>query len=148
MVQQKDKLFLPDYERWDRANGDNFDSVGYVSVTFSSSKIPTDLVFAFLEIFWPDFTERDGLVFRTDAFVEATYQRFKVGWKAEFWMNNILLDGLVPGLDYEYRLHLGKQCVDMWRTKLQRDFPDKKFDVKVLDDYEEDEVGITFHQIL
>ena len=112
---------------------------------------------AYSKLFWPDFVELDGMVFRKDV-VEDESDRERVrkavctpGWnlaKVEAGFNIVEVPHLFgkrggEGSD-DLDCDLARVIGEMWYARLQQVFPNRKFTVEV--DIPSDEPTVTFYQ--
>lgn len=140
---------IPDLHLWN--DGAGIDVGGWLS-----SMGNFELAIAFCELFWPEFMELDGCVFR--AGTQEEYYRI---WLKTLKGNKTSVEAMINHMHIldcfanpekepikEQVIHLGRKLQEIWAAKLARDFPDKEFvvsfpedDVQDLLDYE-----ITFFQ--
>ena len=107
------------------------------------------------KIFWPDFVEHDGCVFLVlDKALYLQWLRQMNGNKqrVEAIMNHRHIVDLLPSaVDKPARslvVAFGRLLCDVWKAKLQRDFPTKRFCVSFpLEECEDlTEYEVTFYQ--
>ena len=111
--------------------------------------IGPEVFFNFLEFFWPNFTEIKQYVFLKEKYSEEEMIRLiKQNTNPEYWINLVTINDYFS--DDENAIlqsnALAKTLIEILNTKLQKDFPDKKFIVKSLQDEETGDVGLTFYQ--
>ena len=121
---------IPERSRWN-------DGAGIDVESWLESRGDFALALAFTTLFWPRFTEFDGCVL----FAEFNLQSFSGFMEhvrgdrraVEAVMNHRhLVDLFTNGIataSPEQLEYLGLVLTDIWRTKLARDFPNRKFDV-------------------
>lgn len=118
----------------------------------------SDMGVAFSDLFWPTFLEFEGHVFRehfslTNVRAWQVHGAERRGVEAAV---NIIhtYDLFVPNGDewselVEQRaIHIGRILSEIYSLKLERDFPDKVFEVRFCDgsDPEDDDIYLTFFQ--
>lgn len=114
---------------------------------------------AWRSILWPDFAGHDGCVFRfkLDVKGEQIYRDWLARTdgdrkRVEAVMNHLhiadILKGVVESPSQEAVLTFGRLIRDLWREKLFRDFPGKKFVVSFPEEHTDyvEEYEITFYQ--
>src|SRR5690242_20606178 len=116
---------------------------------------------AWRSVLWPDFAEHDGCVFR--AKLDANGERIYRDWLAdttgdrqrvEAVMNHLhiadVLKGVVESPSQEVVLTFGRLMRDLWKEKLSKDFPSRKFVVSFPEEHTEyvEEYEITFYQTI
>lgn len=125
---------IADLRLWN--NGDGIDVQGWLSATGDYEH-----AIAYAELFWPDFVNYDGCIFRI-AMDEETYHKWiKVtnGNKTsvEEVVNHIHILDFFPNVkeppSKEQVRHLGLKLRDMWEAKVKRDFPNRDIIVHFLD---------------
>ena len=108
-----------------------------------------DNVFNFLEFFWPNFTKKDNYVFLKDKYCEKEFTRLiKEDSNPEYWINLLTVDDFFLEIEdgEEKAEFLANSLVEIWKTKLEKDFPDKSFVVQYICDKEYNDYGLTFYQ--
>lgn len=148
------KPVLEDFEAWRDANQPRvFTMADYVHGVFKAKRLPSDLFVALVELAWPEFVEVEGLIFlgdqfsseRFDGLVSQGLERSQL----EYWMNLCLLDGLLDPSSKESSakvVYVARRLAGAWRAKLALDFPERSFEVTVIDDSETGDVGVVFSQ--
>ena len=112
-------------------------------------KIAPEALFTFLELYWPTFIQRDKYIFLNQMFSDEKYTRsLKDNSNPEFWINLLTIDDFFAGLDDEGKqaTDLAQRLVEIWKVKLEKEFPTKKFIVEYLEDTEAGDYGLTFYQ--
>lgn len=112
-------------------------------------KIEPELLFDFLELFWPTFIKKDGYIFVKEAFNEEEYQQLmNEDSNPEYWINLLTVDEFFSEMSNweEKSSTFAKALVSMWTEKVKKDFPDMKFTVEYLRNEEYGDYGITFYQ--
>lgn len=107
-------------------------------------------------ILWPSFIEHDDCVFHLEGFAEKGYKEWlkhlRDKTRVEAMINHVhILDMFPADQDKPSRelvLYLGRLLKDVWQTKLNRDFPDRRIIVSFPEDYSSDLIDyeITFYQ--
>lgn len=99
------------------------------------------LAISYTAIFWPDFFELDGMVFRyelTKARLDSWLRHTKGNKKSVEWVVNHIhiqdIHGMGSTATPEQLIYLGRALKDMLICKLLRDFPDKQFVVEFIED--------------
>jgi hypothetical protein len=132
----------------------NFNVLDFVG-TFGT---PLDAL-AYSKLFWPDFLEFDGMVFLKD-FVEDDEDRSRIRrFRAESSTRREVEESfnrfLIPVSFFSKRgqatieehIYLGEQMAEMWRARLERLFPDKRFVVELqMPSDDEDQPTIVVYQ--
>jgi len=147
MLKKYNKL-IPELQKWN--DGDGVDIEGWLA-----NQGNYELAIAYAEFFWPEFIEYDGCIFRGSVNTEIYQQTIESleGDKTstEALMNHehiVYLFNVKQTPSTEQIIYLGKKLQEIWKRKLECDFPDKKITVcfseencKYPVDYE-----ITFYQ--
>jgi hypothetical protein len=111
--------------------------------------IDPELLFVILEIFQPTFVTKGRHVFLKERFSKEYHERLTAeGANLEYWINLVTVDDFFSEMeDWEEKSsQFAQALVPMWRAKLKRDFPERKFVVKYLCDEEVGDYGLTFYQ--
>ena len=135
---------IPEMKAWNNGQGVDvhtwIDAVG----TFQ-------LAIGYSTIFWPEFTEVEGFVFRAGLDRQADWRNAYGGdrRKIEALANHIHIDSIHYS-DHEGKTpqklkYLARILQDIYICKLTRDFPSKYFRVEVSD--EADSPVLTFYQV-
>lgn len=112
-------------------------------------KIEPNLLFDFLELFWPTLIKKDGYVFLEEEFTEEEYKRLiEEKSNPEYWINLLTIDEFFSEMsNWEEKSRvLAKTLVSMWTAKLKKDFPEINFNVQYLCNEECGDYGLTFYQ--
>lgn len=110
-------------------------------------KIEAEIFFKFLELFWPNFVEKHGFVFLKENYSEEKFAGLiKEEFNPEYWINLLTVDDFFSDIEQgeEKASSLAKALVDIWETKLKKEFPEKKFVVMYLHDEDTGDQGLTF----
>lgn len=149
MIEENSKTKLADFRAWREKNDSSFNLFDYLHGVLSTNDVSTDLIFAIIELFWPEFINVDGMIFIDEQFDKGEYERLvNEGSKpeeVEYWLNLVNLDGLLPGIGNENCAFIGTKIAELWRLKLQLEYQDKKFNVSYLYEDDEQEHFVTFH---
>ncbi len=137
---------LPELTAWDHGKG-----VDPLSYLYTIAK--SDAAVVYSSLFWPTFVVFDGYVIRDDVSVQLV-RDWKKGSAAtrqqvEAAVNYLGIGDLFmneePSELLEQRIaFLGQAVAEIYKAKLARDFPERRFIVSVID--EEDEYAVTFCQ--
>jgi hypothetical protein len=125
-------LLIPDLPNWNNGNGIDVDGwLGYMG--------KFQLMIAFSQLFWPDFVELDGCVFRYevdpgnyDAWLNTTKGN-KASVEAVINHRHIL-DLFYPARDSATAaqlIYIGRVLKEILTVKLQHDFPTRVFTVAI-----------------
>lgn len=113
-------------------------------------KIKPDIFFNFLDFFWPKFIKKNEYIFLKEKYNKEELNRLiKQKNNPEYWMNMLTLNdffSMTKGSAKNSTI-LAKALAEIWKTKLQKDFPDRQFIVKFIHDKEYGDYGLTFYQI-
>ncbi len=113
-------------------------------------KINSDIIFNFLDFFWPKFITHKEHIFLKENFSEEKFHDLQKqdANMLEFWMNLLLIESYFQNdSDWEEKSKfLAKSLVDIWRLKLKNEFPNNKFIVNYIEDAKNGDYGLTFHQ--
>jgi predicted CopG family antitoxin len=143
-------FILKDFAIWKELNRDNdFSLHDYMFHVTKLNKVPSDIYFAFLEMFWPSFVVYKDYVILKESFSEEKIEDLiKQKENVEFWMNLFLTDSYFEDEENEESKaeSLARSLVILWQTKLEKDFPSRNFIVKYLYDLEFGDYGLTFYQ--
>jgi hypothetical protein len=141
---------LKDFEKWrDLNKGKHFSLIDYIFQVINLNNVPSDMFFAFLELFWPNFVVyKEYIFFGSHFYQEKIDDLINKKQKVEFWTNLLLISPFFENQkDIEERSeYLIKALVKIWQTKLIHDFPEKKFVVEYVFDSENCDYGLTFYQ--
>lgn len=139
---------VPETRTWN--NGKQIDLAWWIRTLGSFEHM-----IAYGELFWPDFEEYDGCVFRA-GITEKNYRGFmaQVGnnkGAVEAVLNHVHICDLVhkPGSPTDAQaIYLGRLLKEMWEAKLAREFPDRRFVVHFEEQGESSyDFELTFHQV-
>lgn len=144
-----DRIKLKDYEFWKKSNRNLFSKRDYIHAIITSKKASLDLYFAFLDLYWPKFVEKDNMIFIEDSLQtkKQLLEDQKTSPKEkEYWINFLSIDGLLTNEEDQDKLsHLSMKIAEAWKSKLHNDFPKRKFKLHVISD--DDDIAVTFHQV-
>jgi hypothetical protein len=125
---------IPELTKWNNGNGISLRAWMHAVGRY-------DQMLGFADIFWPDFYELHGCVFRNEPNTQ-NYEQWKTQCNGittgiESLMNHLHLRDLLSSADFEpsndmLRV-LGLMLQEMWSCKLARDFPGRKFNVELRD---------------
>ena len=142
-------LQLDDFQNWKKVNGERFSKVDYINGVCHTNHLSTDIYFASLDLFWPEFYQHNGMIFIKDSFdtktkSEGFFDPAKENHRNEYWINLLSLDNFFEdGTQKEYEF-FGRKLAESWLGKLEMDFPDKTFSIHIVNDDEDS--WVTFHQ--
>lgn len=137
---------LPDLRKWNAGAGISPEDWIYIEGR-------ADHALGFCSLFWPEFAEVDEYILRAPVDVERLRSWERAGLsrqQVETAMNAVLYDHMFPDDETEPSVksaqlkRLATIMSDMLMTKLNRDFPDRRFSAIVL---EGADFGLSFHQI-
>lgn len=119
------------------------------------------LAIGYVTLFWPSFTEYDGMIFRAEELDKESLKNIK-SWltsyegdkqAVETMLNHLhVIDIQHPGLWKEATepqiRFLGQMLKEMWAYKLLHDFPEKRFTVEFFEGEEGklEDYQVTFYQ--
>ena len=140
---------IPELPEWNNGNGIDID--GWICGVGNFEH-----AIGYTRLFWPEFVEYKGCVFRADFSVES-YEGFLEATKGdkravEAVMNHRHLLTIFgdPRLDptEEQIIYFGRMLREIWQAKLDRDFPHRKIVVRFYEEGCEDlyDYEITFFQ--
>jgi len=138
MHENADKL-IPELALWNNGKGISLNA-------WTSSFARYDHSVGYGTMFWPDFVLHDDCVFFHEPDPQ-TYQDWMTHCKGdktqvESVMNHHHVVDMFINSEItptkEMVLHLGRLLQDMWRCRLQRDFPQRRIRVEFLDDDTDD----------
>ena len=144
------EIVLSDYERWVACNGSGkFSMYDYLHGVFSTKDVSSDLVVAFLKLFFPDFYVYENGVFLKEEFDKNEYNnlvaRGYFGKDLEYWMNLLNIDSLFGVSSFEFSKYIANNIALLWHRKLSIDFPEMRFETKCICE-SDDEVYVVFYQ--
>lgn len=143
------KLNLSDYNEWKKANKNKFSKVSYNHGVISTNNLSSDLYFTFLDMCWPEFIEFNNMVFIKDSYEvrqDIVLDKSKNAQEKEYWTNLLCIDGLFnDDIDEDKLDFLSKKLAESWKAKLKQDFPNREFNIIVVNDA--DDVAVSFQQI-
>lgn len=142
----KDTDLVPELMEWKKCNDDSFSIEDWIAF-----QATPELMIGFASILWPEFIEINGGVFLKDGYSEDSFNN----WFNHSEGNLISVQSVMnhchvrdifqnekntkPSIvQVEY---LGKLLVDIWGTKLRRDFPHLNVEIELCDFDGEDEVS-------
>lgn len=146
---------LPDYQAWKDVNSDKeFSLTDYVYGIHQKHQLHPDFFVALMELMWPKFVEIDNHIFLKQAFNTARYEQLRATInypsEVEYWMNLTVLDGLFEsskgGFYRDHAEYVLSSIAEMWESRLQMVFPEKRFTVSIIKDSESGDFGIAFSQ--
>lgn len=128
-----------------------FQSQAYTRIYWliEDGKIKPDQVFDFLELYWPTFMQKDGYVLLKENYTEEKYNRLVTDKiNPEFWINLLTIDDFFSNSENKEKeqISFSKKLVEIWKTKLEKDFPSMEFTVKCIADKQSGDCGLTFYQ--
>ncbi|MDB5838996.1 MAG: hypothetical protein JWQ23_948 [Herminiimonas sp.] len=146
---------LPDYQAWRDANHKKeFSLTDYIYGIWRQHKLHPDFFVGLIELMWPKFVEVDNRIFLKQTFSPARCEQLRADLNSdeeiEYWMNLTVLDALFESSteDFysEHAEYVLSSMAEMWTWRLREMFPNKKFIVSVIKDFERGDFGITFSQ--
>lgn len=140
---------MPDYARWVASAVGEFDYSDYLHAQVLQGRITSDVIGAIIGWLWPAFVEVDGLIIlaaKTEKLRGLRSQGLP-GEEVEYWCNFTNIDGALPGMPVEFTAYVARVIGDMWRMKLQAQFPSQAFSVEVIELREQNELSVTFRQL-
>jgi hypothetical protein len=141
---------LKNIEKYREINTCNsFSLYDYIYHEIALSKVSTDIYFALLELYWPNFVLYEGFVFLKEKLTEIKFNSLdRQSDNVEYWLNFLTIDGYFENDENgeEKAEALSKILVEIWSTKLKKDFPQLDFVVLYLEDKEFGDYGLTFYQ--
>jgi hypothetical protein len=139
---------MPDYAAW-AAAGKGFGFLDYIHAQALQGRVTPDILGAIVGWLWPVFVEVDGLIILASEVrkLDSLRSQGLPGGEIEYWCNFTNIDGALPGMPVEFTAHLAGVISDMWRVKLQDQFPARAFSVEVIEFREQDELSVTFRQV-
>jgi hypothetical protein len=111
--------------------------------------INADIFFDFLEIFWPTFIKDGKYIFLKETYSKEESDRLICeNTNPEYWMNILTVGDFFSEIDdgEEKSAILAKTLTEIWKLKLQKDFPSTSFVVECLHDQDHGDLGLTFYQ--
>jgi hypothetical protein len=145
-----DRVSLNDLDKWRNLNkGHLFSIYDYIFHVIKSKKIDDDIFFAFGELFWPTFIVYNNYVFLKENFSKEKFNKLvDTKSRIEFWMNFLSIDPYFEedDVNQEKAQTFARILVDIWQSKLKKDFPKLQFIVEYLYDDENGDYGLTFYQ--
>lgn len=143
------EIKLNDFEAWKKVNGQSFSKLDYIHGIIKTALLSSDLYFAFLDLFWPEFIEHEGMIFIKDWFTErknVIADKKMTTSEKEYWVNLLSIDGLFDTeLDDIKMTLLSNKIGEAWEAKLKKEYPRRIFKVHIINS--EDDVAVTFQQI-
>ena len=133
------KALIPKLEEWNNGKGIDVDSwLAFIG--------RYEEAIAYARLFWPEFIEHDGCVFRALSFNEENYQSWLESTESnrvatQAVMNHIHIIDLFPNSSPPTILqlnHLGQILFEIWKCKLAREFPGLEIEVEYHEGSEED----------
>lgn len=112
-------------------------------------KIDPELLINLIDFYWPKFIIKGKYVFLEQKFSEEEYrQLINENCNPEYWINLLTIDDFFSEFTNgeEKSMILIKTLVEIWATKLKKDFPSMNFIVESLQDEEYGDCGLTFYQ--
>lgn len=144
---------VPETQLWNEGNGIDLESwIGF--------RGNMELAIGFGELFWPDYLEVNGCIFRASDVDEQDAEWYERTLRSldgdetrlEKLRNHLHIWDLFPRDATEppptriQCLYLARLLREMWEAKLRREFPDRDIQVIVNDQDEEGDFQITFFQ--
>lgn len=131
------------------------ESVGPISIytrlywLINDKKLDPRIFFDFLNFFWPKFSEIDDYIFLEQKYNKSEHAKIiKSKKNPEYWVNLLTLDSFFNSYDdgYEKSKLLTNAMIEIWKVKLQNEYPDKNFVIECVFDEEFGDCGLTFYQ--
>jgi hypothetical protein len=132
---------VPEMSEWDNGKGVDID-------TWIACVGNYEHAIGYSRLFWPEFVEHEGCVFRESQFTPDRYAGFMeqtqgVQSAVEAVINHLHVERTFGDHDlrptHDQLIYLGRVLKEMWHCKLRRDFPSKMFEVTF---DEETDVGL------
>lgn len=143
------KIIFKDFNNWKKLNTpQHFSFYDYIFHQMNNGKINSDIYFAFAELFWPTFFFFKNYIILKENFNEQKIDSLeRENANVEFWSNLILIEGYFDqDEDSDERANsLSQILIEIWKTKLLKDFPNHDFIVKSLENQTGD-YGLSFYQ--
>lgn len=150
MIHLTKKFILKDIDEWVDLNAHcQFSFYDYIYHQMNMGKMNTDIYFALIELYWPTFITYKNYIFLDQHFSEKKFEELKnQNVNVEFWMNILCLDSYFENDDNgdEKASFLAKKLAEIWKAKLEKDFPNIKISVVYLEDKTVGDYGLTFYQ--
>jgi hypothetical protein len=131
---------IPELKAWNNGAGIDIDS-------WIGCEGNYEHLIGYGRIFWPEFLEHDDCVFFAERFTEENYRGFMEQTKGdkaavEAVMNHQHITDIFynaePKPTREVVLYIGRLLKDVWQTKLNRDFPNRKITVSFPEEHQDD----------
>ncbi len=127
----------------------SFNMYDYIYHEMGIKNIDSDILFAFMEIYWPTFYVFNDYVFLKEGLSENRIAELEnQGENVEFWINLVNVDPYFQNDDDcdKKSEALARTLVYIWSTKLKKDFPELDFVVYYFGEEETGDFGLTFYQ--
>jgi hypothetical protein len=145
----KTEFTLSDFNMWKKLNASHhFSFHDYIFHKMIDGKISSDIYFAFAELFWPTFvTYKDYIIVKENFDKKKIENSERDNTNIEFWSNLTLIESYFDNDDdgAERADPLSRILIEMWKTKLLKDFPNHDFIVTSLENQTGD-YGLSFYQ--
>jgi len=133
------------------ANPDkNLNSIDYLHAIFKLSNLHDDLIYSFMDLFFPKFKIINNLVFLEECFDIDTYKKYqdegKENSEIQLWINLLEITGIFENLDEESALKMSNTIAKIWNLKLEREHNDALGRARAIHDKELGEVFVTIDQ--
>jgi hypothetical protein len=145
------KNYLEDWKKWKDLNKESFFTIyDYLYHIVNLKNLNADIFFAFQELIWPSFFIFEKYVFLKENFSREKYYTLKnQNQNLEYWLNFLSIDPFFSNDENgEKKAEIFSIILrNIWELKLKNDFPNLKFEIKCLFDFENGDFGITFYQV-
>lgn len=111
----------------------------YIFRVCKEYSIPGDFLYALAKFAYPDFKRIGRMIVLADKYSDEQYQQY-LGQKMgdadiEAWFNLVNIDCyFADGVDAKVISDFGDIICALWKLKLEKEFPDERFEVGVLED--------------
>ena len=131
-------LELEDYQKWRSVNGDCFSLFDYLRGSLISGESSPDIIVSFARLVFPKFLEKDDMLFIEELFKQPKLDQFRLqglnSVEIEYWMNLLDLSEVFVSFPYSFVVELSLKIKRTWEEEITALYPDKRFDVVVIDD--------------
>ncbi len=139
---------LIDYQKWKDLNGEDFSLFDYLRGSLASGECSPDIVVSFARLLFPEFLEKEGMIFLKEQFSQEKFDQFRSQGmepsKIEYWINLLAVSDLITSLPDSFVKELTLNIKRSWETCLAESYPKKIFNVDLIQD--DDDMFLVFNQ--
>lgn len=141
------------YHDWVKANLGAFSWFDYAHHLLRDQPGAGDFASVIARLVWPDFVEVGRLLFLADQYslekLRSLQSQGLDGRELEYWMNLFSVDGFFDGIasvTLDAQKRLARAMSNAWKAKAMQEYPDRAFEVEMIEDEETGDICVAFTQ--